>query len=129
MQHQVVDIQAPSCHFAPVSAVRLQLWPRICSVSAGCYLGECKRNRVAGWVSDDSCGVESKFLPAGDDVAPAYRNIQGEHNAVYIGPDALMPLASVFAAVAGFVLMFWRRLVGALRLLVHKLSGRGAPQE
>jgi hypothetical protein len=40
-----------------------------------------------------------------------------------------MPLASVFAAVAGFVLMFWRRLVGAFRLLVQKLSGKGAPQE
>ena len=31
---------------------------------------------------------------------------------MYIGPDTLMPLASVFAAVAGFVMMFWRRLVG-----------------
>jgi hypothetical protein len=35
-----------------------------------------------------------------------------------------MPLASVFAAVAGFVLMFWRRLVGMVRMLVQKLSGR-----
>jgi hypothetical protein len=35
-----------------------------------------------------------------------------------------MPIASVFAAVAGFVMMFWRRLVGALKLLVSKLSGR-----
>jgi hypothetical protein len=55
--------------------------------------------------------------------------IQGEHNAVYIGPDALMPLASVFAAVAGFVLMFWRRIVAALRMLVQKVTGRGTPQE
>jgi hypothetical protein len=39
-----------------------------------------------------------------------------------------MPLASVFAAVAGFVLMFWRRLVGAFRLLVQKLSGKGATE-
>jgi len=43
---------------------------------------------------------------------------------LYIGPDTLMPLASVFAAVAGFVMMFWRRLVGMVRLLVDKLSGR-----
>jgi len=35
-----------------------------------------------------------------------------------------MPIASVFAAVAGFVMMFWRRLVGAVRLLVDKMSGR-----
>jgi hypothetical protein len=43
---------------------------------------------------------------------------------VYIGPDTLMPIASVFAAVAGFVMMFWRRLVGMVRVLVHRLSGR-----
>jgi hypothetical protein len=36
---------------------------------------------------------------------------------MYIGPDALMPIASAFAAVAGFLLMFWRRIVGAVRLL------------
>jgi hypothetical protein len=40
-----------------------------------------------------------------------------------------MPLASVFAAVAGFVLMFWRRIVAALRMLVQKVTGRGTPQE
>jgi hypothetical protein len=45
---------------------------------------------------------------------------------LYIGPDTLMPLASVFAAVAGFVMMFWRRLVGAMKLLVDKLSGRSS---
>jgi hypothetical protein len=39
-----------------------------------------------------------------------------------------MPIASVFAAVAGFVLMFWRRLVGAVRMLVQKLSGRSSQQ-
>lgn len=43
---------------------------------------------------------------------------------MYIGPDALMPLASAFAAVAGFVLMFWRRIVGAVRYLF----GRGEPK-
>ena len=47
---------------------------------------------------------------------------------MYIGPDTLMPLASVFAAVAGFVLMFWRRLVGALKFLFAKLSGRASRQ-
>jgi len=39
-----------------------------------------------------------------------------------------MPIASVFAAVAGFVMMFWRRLVGTLKLLVDKLSGRASRQ-
>jgi hypothetical protein len=47
---------------------------------------------------------------------------------VYIGPDALMPIASVFAAVAGFLLMFWRRVVGAFRLLAQRLTGKVAKE-
>jgi hypothetical protein len=35
---------------------------------------------------------------------------------MYIGPDTVVPLASALAAIAGFALMFWRRLVGAVRL-------------
>lgn len=34
---------------------------------------------------------------------------------MYLGPETLMPLASVFAAVAGVVLMFWRRTKAAAR--------------
>lgn len=45
---------------------------------------------------------------------------------MYIGPDALMPLASALAAVAGFVLMFWRRLVGMVRLLASRVTQRFA---
>jgi hypothetical protein len=43
---------------------------------------------------------------------------------MYIGPDALMPLASAFAAVAGFLLMFWRRIIGAFRFLGQKLFSK-----
>ncbi len=43
---------------------------------------------------------------------------------MYIGPDTLMPVASAFAAIAGFVMMFWRRLVGLVRLLTQKLISR-----
>lgn len=43
---------------------------------------------------------------------------------MYLGPDALMPVASAIAAVVGFLLMFWRRLVGAVRLLAQRLSLR-----
>lgn len=43
---------------------------------------------------------------------------------MYIGPDALMPLASAFAAVAGFLLMFWRRIVGAFKLVATKFSSK-----
>lgn len=37
--------------------------------------------------------------------------------ALYIGPEILLPFASAIAAVAGFVMMFWRRLVGLVRRL------------
>jgi len=47
---------------------------------------------------------------------------------LYIGPDTLMPIASVFAAVAGFVMMFWRRLVGMVKLVVQRLTGRPSRQ-
>ena len=43
---------------------------------------------------------------------------------MYIGPDTLMPLASAFAAIAGVALMFWRRLVGAVRMLAGMLASR-----
>jgi hypothetical protein len=40
-----------------------------------------------------------------------------------------MPIASVFAAVAGFVMMFWRRLVMMFRSMFQRLMGRRAEQE
>ena len=56
---------------------------------------------------------------------PECRNTsKGEGCCLYIGPDTLMPIASVFAAVAGFVMMFWRRLVGMVKFLVQRLTGR-----
>jgi hypothetical protein len=35
-----------------------------------------------------------------------------------------MPIASVFAAIAGFLLMFWRRVVGMFRLAKDKLFSK-----
>ncbi len=47
---------------------------------------------------------------------------------LYIGPDALMPLASALAAALGFALMFWRRFVGflkaAFRVIGRRFSAR-----
>lgn len=43
---------------------------------------------------------------------------------MYIGPDVLMPVASAIAAITGFVLMFWRRIVGTFRLMIQKVTGR-----
>lgn len=39
---------------------------------------------------------------------------------MYIGPETLMPLASILAAIAGFLMLFWRRTVS-----VAKAIGRG----
>jgi hypothetical protein len=44
---------------------------------------------------------------------------------LYLGPDSLIPLASILAAVAGFILLFWHRGAG----LVRKLLGRGRRDE
>ncbi len=35
--------------------------------------------------------------------------------ALYIGPDILMPLASVLGAIAGAVMIFWRQVTGLFR--------------
>jgi len=43
---------------------------------------------------------------------------------MYIGPDTLMPVASALAAIAGVVLLFWRRTVGAVRMGVQILGQR-----
>ena len=36
---------------------------------------------------------------------------------MYVGPETLMPLASALAAVAGVLLMFWRKTVGVTRAI------------
>lgn len=52
---------------------------------------------------------------------PRARCSTGEHR-MYIGPDTLMPAASALAAIAGVVLMFWRRLVGFMRVRIAQLG-------
>jgi hypothetical protein len=43
---------------------------------------------------------------------------------MYLGPDTLMPLASAFAAIAGVLLMFWRRTVETTRTVFRFFSSR-----
>jgi hypothetical protein len=45
----------------------------------------------------------------------------------YLGPETLMPIASVLAAIAGFFLMFWRLIVKFFKGLYRKV--RGIPEE
>jgi len=35
---------------------------------------------------------------------------------MYVGPETLMPLASILAAVTGVVMLFWRRTVEVVRM-------------
>lgn len=62
-------------------------------------------------------------MQAVDDACCRWPQHHRRASRVYIGPDTLMPLASAFAAIAGFVLMFWRRLVGAMKFLAQRVSG------
>jgi hypothetical protein len=42
---------------------------------------------------------------------------------LYVGPDVLMPFASAVAAVVGFLLMFWRRVVNFFRVAGQRIAG------
>lgn len=35
--------------------------------------------------------------------------------ALYVGPDQMMPVASILATVMGFVMIFWNKVVGIVR--------------
>lgn len=37
---------------------------------------------------------------------------------LYLGPETIMPIASIFAAILGILLMFWRLLVRAIKQVV-----------
>ena len=41
----------------------------------------------------------------------------------YLGPETIMPLASILAAVLGFILIFWRLILKSAK----KLLGRNDP--
>lgn len=39
---------------------------------------------------------------------------------LYLGPETIMPLASVLAAVLGFLLIFWRWIVTAIKKIFKR---------
>lgn len=43
---------------------------------------------------------------------------------MYIGPETSMPIASALAAIAGILLIFWRRTVALLRAGFQAISRR-----
>ncbi len=48
---------------------------------------------------------------------------------LYVGPDAVMPLLSVLGAIAGGILMFWRRLSSMVRRLIKPEAKQEAPSK
>lgn len=67
-------------------------------------------------------GIACPAVPGAVQVPTEYVQVRGV-NSVYIGPDSLMPVATAIATAVGFVLMFWRRLTGAVRMLVGRIVG------
>ena len=47
---------------------------------------------------------------------------------LYAGPETLIPLASAFAAITGFLLLVWRRLVAYVRIGISSLGRRFSRQ-
>jgi undecaprenyl pyrophosphate phosphatase UppP len=43
----------------------------------------------------------------------------------YVGPDQIMPLASVLGAIVGVAVMFWHKLVGLVRKILGIFTRRG----
>jgi hypothetical protein len=67
------------------------------------------------------------FGPQGPDVVTMIAGSLARVPAVllYVGPDQIMPLASVLSAIVGVALMFWHRLVGLVRKCVGVFTRRG----
>jgi len=45
--------------------------------------------------------------------------------AFYVGPDQMMPVASILATVLGFIMIFWNKFLGIIR----KIFGGSKPPE
>jgi hypothetical protein len=51
---------------------------------------------------------------------------------MYLGPESIMPIASVLAAIIGVILILWRYLIGiikrAYKYLYHKITRTPVPE-
>lgn len=47
---------------------------------------------------------------------------------LYVGPDQVMPVASMLAAVMGFLLVFWTKVVGIIRKILHLAPPPSPPE-
>ena len=48
---------------------------------------------------------------------------------LYLGPETIMPLASILATVIGVILVFWRFIVGFIKRVVRKVLRKPAEED
>jgi hypothetical protein len=73
------------------------------------------------------------FVPHGLDstIWQVVANLVGSSSGIllYVGPDQIMPLASVLSAIVGVAVMFWHRLVAFARMCFGFFRRRGRPPQ
>jgi hypothetical protein len=45
---------------------------------------------------------------------------------LYLGPDSMLPLASILAAIVGFILIFWRHIFKIVKKFFRKIMRKPA---
>ncbi len=46
---------------------------------------------------------------------------------LYVGPDQMMPVATILATIMGFLLIFWNKLLGVIRKVFRLAPPQDAP--
>ena len=46
-------------------------------------------------------------------------------NLLYLGPETIMPLASLIAAIVGVILIFWRFILKGVKNFFRLITGKG----
>jgi hypothetical protein len=70
------------------------------------------------------------FVPHGPEADVIAKLVtRGPSVFLYIGPDQIMPLASVLSAIVGVALMFWRKIVGFVSMCLHAFRRRPRASE
>lgn len=59
--------------------------------------------------------------------APWHPPFLADHAVAYLGPQTVLPLASVLAAAIGVILMFWRYIAATVRKAFQVLFKRTSP--
>lgn len=68
--------------------------------------------------------VHSLFHLVGTVIPVSWNFLLRPYVFLYLGPDTILPLASVCGALIGFVLIFWRYIVSFARRVYRSLAGQ-----